>query len=92
MASEDGKNAPQIDEDDNPIVIELGSKSRTSNTPTLEDLMKKVEKLKAKNKRLKAKGKRATIYSSSSEDGDSSFEVEVSNKGRKGRNKHDKPS
>jgi hypothetical protein len=54
--------------------------------------MKKLEKLKAENKRLKAKGKKATTYSSSSKDGDSSFEEEVSNKGRKGRNKHDKPS
>jgi hypothetical protein len=54
--------------------------------------LKKFEKLKAKNKRLKEKGKKAKIYSSSSEDGDSSFEEEVSNKGTKGRNKHDKPS
>jgi hypothetical protein len=30
---------PQLDEDGNPIVIEVGSKSRTSKTPTLEDLM-----------------------------------------------------
>jgi hypothetical protein len=92
MTSEDGMNTPQLDDDDNPIVVEVGSKSRTSKTPTLEDLMKKIKKLKAENKRLKAKGKRATTYSSSSEDGNSSFEEEVSNKGRKGRNKHDKPS
>jgi hypothetical protein len=52
--------------------------------------MKKLENLKAENKSLKAKSKRDTTYSSSSEDGDSSFEEEVSNKG-KGRNKHDKP-
>jgi hypothetical protein len=52
--------------------------------------MKKLEKLKANM--LKVKGKRATTYSSSSEDGDSSFEEKVSNKGRKGRNKHDKLS
>jgi hypothetical protein len=83
---------PQLDEDGNPIVVEVGSKSGTSNTPTLEDLMKKLEKFKAENKKLKAKGKKTKIYSSSSEDGDSSFKEEVSNKGRKGRNKHDKPS
>jgi hypothetical protein len=89
MASEDEKTTPQLDEDDNPIVIEVGSKLGTSKTPTFEDLMKKLEKLKAGNKRLKEKGKRAITYSSSSEDDDSSFEEEVSNKGRKGRNKHD---
>jgi hypothetical protein len=83
---------PQLDEDDNPIVVEVGSKSGTSKTPTLEDLMKKIEKLKAENKKLKAKGKKGKTYSFSSEDGDSSFEEEVSNKGRKRRNKHDKPS
>jgi hypothetical protein len=82
----------QLNEDGNPIVIEEGSKSGTSKTPTLEDLMKKLEKLKAKNKRLKAKGRKATTYSSSSEDGDFSYEEEVSKKGRKGRNKHDMPS
>jgi hypothetical protein len=54
--------------------------------------MNKLDKLKAENKRLKAKGMRGTKYSSSSEDGDSSFKEEVSNKGRKGRKKHDKPS
>jgi hypothetical protein len=47
---------PQLDEDGNPIVVEVGSKSGTSNTLTLEDLMKKFEKLKAKNGKLKAKG------------------------------------
>jgi hypothetical protein len=81
---------PQLDEDDNPIVVEVGSKSGTSKTPTLEDLMKKRDKLKAENKKLRTKGKKATSYSSSSEDGDS--EEEVTKKGRKGRNKHDKPS
>jgi hypothetical protein len=81
---------PQLDEDGNPIVVEVGSKSGTSNTPTLEDLMKKFEKLKVENKKLKAEGKKGKTYSSSNQDGDSSFEDEVSKKGRKGRNKHDK--
>jgi hypothetical protein len=57
MASEDEKIMPRLDEDSNSIVVELGSKSGTSKTQTLEDLMKKLEKLKAENKRLKAKGK-----------------------------------
>jgi hypothetical protein len=73
MTSEDEKTTSQLDEDNNPIVVEVDSKSGTSKAPTLEHLMKKLEKLKAKNKRLKAKGKTATTYSSSSEDGDSSF-------------------
>jgi hypothetical protein len=92
MASEDEKTTPRLDEDGNPIAVEVGSRLGISKTPTLEDLMNKLEKLMTENKRLKAKGKKATTYSSSSEDGDSSFEEEVSNKGRKGRNKYDKPS
>jgi predicted RNase H-like nuclease (RuvC/YqgF family) len=83
---------PKFDDDGNPLVVEEGFRSRTSKTPTLEDLMKKLEKLNAENKKLKAKGKKGKTYSSSSEDGDSSFEEEVSHKGRKERNKHDKPS
>jgi hypothetical protein len=78
---------PNFDDNGNPLVVEEGSKA-----PTLEDLMKKLEKLKAKNMKLKAKGKKGKTYSSSSEYGDSSFEEEVSHKGRKGINKHDKPS
>jgi hypothetical protein len=54
--------------------------------------MKKLEKLKAENKKLKVKEKKGKAYSSSNEDGDSLFEEEVSKKGRKGRNKYDKPS
>jgi hypothetical protein len=53
--------------------------------------MKRLEKLKAENKKLKAKDKKGKTYSSSSED-DDSYEEEVSNKGRKGRRKHGKPS
>jgi hypothetical protein len=52
--------------------------------------MRKLENLKAENKKHRAKGKKGTTYSSSSEDGDS--DEEVSKKGRKGRNKHDKAS
>jgi hypothetical protein len=82
----------QFDEDGNPIVVETCSKSGTSNTPMLEDLMKKLEKLKAENKKLKEEEKKDKTHSSSSEEGDSSSEEEVSKKRRKGRNKQDKPS
>jgi hypothetical protein len=75
----------QFDEDGNLIVIEDCSKSGTCKPSTLEDLMKKLEKLKAKNKKHKAMDKKGKMYSSSSEDDDSSYEEEVSNKGRKGR-------
>jgi hypothetical protein len=44
-------------------------------TPTLEDLMKKLDKLKAKNKKLKAKGKKGITYLSSREDGNSEEEL-----------------
>jgi hypothetical protein len=84
--------SPKFDDDSNPIVVEEGSKLGTSKTPTLEDLMENLEKLKAENKRLKIKGKKTKVCSTSSEDDDSSFKEEVSNKGRKGRRKHDKPS
>jgi hypothetical protein len=76
---------PKFNDAGNPLVIEEGSKLGTSKTPTLEDLMKKIEKLRAEKKKLKAMGKKGKTYSSS-------FEDEVSHKGRKGRNKHDKPS
>jgi hypothetical protein len=35
---------PQLDEDGNAIAVEVGSKSGTSKTLTLEDLMKKLDK------------------------------------------------
>jgi hypothetical protein len=88
-AEDEGEIPPQqFDEDSNPIVIEDGSKLETSKAPTLEYLMKKLEKHKAENKKLKAKGKKGTTYSSSSEDSDS--DEEVIKKGRKGRSKYDK--
>jgi hypothetical protein len=52
----------------------------------------RIRSLRQRAKKLKAKGKKDKTCSSSSEDGDSSFREEVSHKGRKGRNKHDKPS
>jgi hypothetical protein len=60
--------------------------------PTVEELVKKLEKLNAELKKLKAKDKKGKKHSSSSEDDDSSFEEEVSNKGKKERKKRDKSS
>jgi hypothetical protein len=80
----------QFDEDNNPVVIKEDSKSGTHKAPTLEDLIRKLEKLKAENMKLRVKDKKGTTYSSSSEDDDSN--EEVSKKEKKGRNKHDKHS
>jgi hypothetical protein len=84
----------KFDEEGNPITIEEGSKTGASNAPTLEDLMKMLEKLTAENNKLrrKAKNKKIKGDSSSSEDEDSSLEEDVSKKGKKGRNNHDKSS
>jgi hypothetical protein len=88
---DEGEVPPQqFDDDDNPVVVEEGSKSGSHKAPTLEDLMRKLEKLKAENKKLRAEGKKGITYSSSSEDDGS--DEEVLKKGRKGRNKHDKHS
>jgi hypothetical protein len=90
-AGEEGELPPQqFDEYDNQVVGEDGSKLETSKAPTLEYLMKMLEKLMAENKKLRGKGKEATTYSSSSEDGD--YDEEVIKKGRKGWNKNDKSS
>jgi hypothetical protein len=53
--------------------------------PTMEELMKQLDKLNAEVKRLKAKDKKGKKHSSSSEDDDSSFKEEVYNKGKKER-------
>jgi hypothetical protein len=71
-------------------VSDDSSKSEISKAPTLEYVMRKLEKLKAENKKLRVKGKKTRTYSSSSEDSNS--DEEVIKKGRKGRNKHDKAS
>jgi hypothetical protein len=76
------QEVPQkFDEEGNPITVEEGSKIGASNAPTLEDLMKRLEKL------TRTKG-----VSSSSEEEGSSNEEDVYKKGKKGRNNHDKPS
>jgi hypothetical protein len=69
-------------------------KSRAFGGPSLEDLMRGLEKLTVENNKLrrKAKGKKTKGGSSSSKDEDSSLEDDVSKKGKKGRNNCDKPS
>jgi hypothetical protein len=85
---------PKFDEKGNPIIIEEGSKTGASNAPTLEEPMRRLEKLTAENKKLRAKAKVKKIKrsSSSSEEEDSSFEEDVSKKEKKGRRNHDNPS
>jgi molybdenum-dependent DNA-binding transcriptional regulator ModE len=52
---------PLIDEDGNLIVVEEGSKTGTSMTPIVEELMKKLEKLNTEIKKLKTKDKAKSI-------------------------------
>jgi hypothetical protein len=69
-------------------------KSRAFRGLSLEDLMRRLEKLTVENNKLrrKAKGKKTKGGSYSSKDEDSSLEEDVSKKGKKGRNNRDKPS
>jgi hypothetical protein len=71
-------------------VVEDGSNTKTSTTPIVEELMKKLEKLNAKLKKLKTKDKKGKKYSSSSENDNSSIEEKVSNKAWRERKKRDK--
>jgi hypothetical protein len=89
--SGEGDQLPPLrfDEDDNTTVVDEDCKSGTSNQPSIENPMKKLDKLKIKNKKLRAKSMKGMTHSSSSEVDNS--EEEVLRKGRKGR-KHDKPS
>jgi hypothetical protein len=75
--------SPPLNEDGNLIVVEGGTKSGTSTAPTVEELMKKLENLNAKLKKLKTKDKKGKKYSSRTEDDDSSYQEEVSNKGKR---------
>jgi hypothetical protein len=75
----------KFNEEGNPIIIEEGSKKGALNALTLEDLMRKVEKLTVENKkfRAKVKCKKTKGSSSSSEEENSSFEEEVSKEEKK---------
>jgi hypothetical protein len=68
-------------------------KLRASGGLSLEDLMRRLEKLTGENNKIrrKAKGKKTKGGSSSSEDEDFSLEEDVSKKGKNGRNNCDKP-
>jgi hypothetical protein len=84
----------KFDAEGNPTNNDNGSKLGAFVGPTLEDLMRRLEKLTTKNKKLraKAKGKKAKGITSLSKEEDSSFEKEFSKKGKKGRRNHDKLS
>jgi hypothetical protein len=49
---------PPLDEDGNPIVGEDDANTKISMTPTLQELMKRLEELSVENKKLKAKAKK----------------------------------
>jgi hypothetical protein len=83
---------PPLGEDGNPIVDENASIAETSMTPTVEELMKKLEKLNAELTKLKTKHKKGKKNASASEDDDSSYEEEVSNKAKRDKKKCDKSS
>jgi hypothetical protein len=92
--TEEIQEAPQKFDEGNPVTIEEGSKMGASNALTLEDLMKMLEKLTVENNKLrrKIKAKRTKGASFSSEEEDSLNEDDISKKGKKGKNNHDKPS
>jgi hypothetical protein len=67
---------PRFDDENNTNNNQEGDKSRAFRSPSLEHLMRRLEKLTTVNKKLraKAKGKKTKGSSSSSEEEDSSFE------------------
>jgi hypothetical protein len=73
---------PPLGDDENASIVE------TSITPTMEELMKQIEKLNAELTKLKTKKDKNN--GSASEDGDSSYEEDVSNKAKKDKKKCDK--
>jgi hypothetical protein len=81
---DENEELPMFDDETNPD---------TNADATLEDLMRRVDKLTAENNKLrkKAKGRKTKGGPSSSQDEDSSLE-NVSEKGKKGRNNYGKPS
>jgi hypothetical protein len=87
---EQGKVVPPLlDEDGNPIVGEDDTNTKISTTPTLQELMRRLEELTAENKKLraKAKNKKAKGNSFSSEEEDSSFEEDIPKREKKGKRK-----
>jgi hypothetical protein len=90
---EEDEVPPWFEDENNMDSNQEDDKSRASGGPSLEDLMRRLEKLTTENNKLrrKAKGKKTKGDSSSSEDEDSSLEEDVSKKGKKWRNNRDKP-
>jgi hypothetical protein len=84
--------APLLDEDGNPIVAEDGSNTKTSMAPIVEELMTQLEKLNVELIKLKTKDKKDKKNAPASEDDDSSYEKDVSNKVKKDKKKHNKSS
>jgi hypothetical protein len=84
----------RFDDENNMNNNQEDDKSGASRGPSLEYLMRRLENLTAENNKLrrKDKGKKTKGGSSSSKDEDSSLEEDVSKKGKKGRNNHDKLS
>jgi hypothetical protein len=74
-----------FDDENNMNNNQEGDKLGASGAPSLEDLMRRLEKLMVKNNKLraKAKGKRTKGSSSTSKEEDFSFEEEVSKKRKK---------
>jgi uncharacterized small protein (DUF1192 family) len=83
---------PPLGEDGNPLVDENASITETSTTLTMEELMKKIEKLNSELSKLKAKDKKGKKNASTSDDDDSSYEEEASNKAERDKKKHNKSS
>jgi hypothetical protein len=75
-----------------PMVDENASIAKTSTTPIVEELMKKLEKLNVELTKLKTKDEKEKKDASASEDDDSSYEEDVSNKAKKDKKKCDKSS
>jgi hypothetical protein len=73
-------------------VDENASIAETITTPTMEGLMKKIEKLNSELSKLKAKDKKGKRSGSASDDDDSSYEEEASNKAKRDKKKSDKSS
>jgi uncharacterized small protein (DUF1192 family) len=83
---------PPLTEDGNLLVDENASITETSTTPTVKELMKKIEKLNSELSKLKAKDKKGKKNGSASDDDDSSHEEEASNKAKRDKKKRDKSS
>jgi septal ring factor EnvC (AmiA/AmiB activator) len=91
---EEDDTTQRFDDKSNTNNNEEGFKTEASTDAKLEDLMKRLETLTAENNKLKrkVKAKRTKGDSSLSEEEDSSYENDVSKKGKKGKNNHNKPS